>query len=81
MCDEFRIISSTMNVIELIETILNKYHLRQHLIASDKGYEQLNILDEFLNSLSNEEKNLSISKFIDLIEKTQIELKLNVCFI
>ncbi|MBQ8522868.1 MAG: UvrD-helicase domain-containing protein [Clostridia bacterium] len=69
LCDEFRIISSTMNVIELIETILNKYHLRQHLIASDKGYEQLNILDEFLNSLSNEEKNLSISKFIDLIEK------------
>lgn len=69
LCDEFRIASSTLNVVELIETILNKYHLRQHLIASDKGYEQLNILDEFLNSLSSEEKNLSISKFIDLIEK------------
>ena len=69
LCDEFRIISSTLNVVELINVILNKYHLRQHLIASDKGYEQLNILDEFLCSLSNEEKNLSISKFIDLIEK------------
>ena len=69
LCEEFRIISSTLNVVELIDTILNKYHLRQHLIASDKGYEQLNILDEFLNSISGEEKNLSISKFIDLIEK------------
>jgi len=69
LCEEFRLISSTLNVIELIETILNKYHLRQHLITCDKGYEQLNILDEFLNSISGEEKNLSISKFIDLIEK------------
>lgn len=69
LCDELRIASSTLNIIELIEVILNKYHLRQHLIASEKGYEQLSILDEFLNSLSGEEKNLSISKFIDLIEK------------
>ena len=69
LCEELRIISSTMNVVELIDTILNKYHLRQHLIASDKGYEELNILDEFLNSLSGEERNLPISKFIDLIEK------------
>ncbi len=69
LCDEFRMISSTLNSVELIYTILNKYHLRQHLIASEKGYEQLNILDEFLGSLSNEEKNLSITKFIDLIEK------------
>ena len=69
LCEEFRLISSTMSVIELIETILNKYHLRQHLIATDKGCEQLNILDEFLNSLSGEEQNLSISKFIDLVEK------------
>lgn len=68
LCDEFRLISSTMSVIELIETILNSYHLRQHLIASEKGYEELNILDEFLNSLSSEERNLPISKFIDLIE-------------
>ncbi len=69
LCDEFRLISSTCNVIELINSILNKYHLRQHLIASEKGLEQLNILDAFLNSLSEEEKNLSISKFIDLIDK------------
>ena len=68
LCEELRIISSTMNVVELIDTILNKYHLRQHLIASEKGYDQLNILDEFINSLSAEERNLSISKFIDLIE-------------
>lgn len=69
LCDEFRLICSTLNVVELIETILNKYHLRQHLIASEKGYEQLNILDEFLNSLSMEEKSLPISQFIDLVEK------------
>ncbi len=69
LCNEFRLISSTLNVKELIYTLLNKYHLRQHLIASEKGYEQLNILDEFLNSLSNEEQNLTIAKFIDLIEK------------
>ncbi len=69
LCEELRIISSTMNAVELIDTILNKYHLRQHLIASDKGYEELSILDEFLNSLSGEESNLPISKFIDLVEK------------
>jgi len=69
LCEELRIASSTLNVVELIELILNKYHLRQHIIASDKGYEQLIILDEFLNSLSSEERNLPISKFIDLIEK------------
>ncbi|MFQ6724327.1 MAG: UvrD-helicase domain-containing protein, partial [Clostridia bacterium] len=68
LCNEFRIISSTMSVVELIETILNKYHLRQHLIACPNGYEQLNILDEFLNSLSIEERNLPISKFVDLVE-------------
>lgn len=69
LCEEFRLIGSTLNTCELIYTILNKYHMRQHLIASEKGFEQLNILDEFLNSLSSEEKNLSITKFIDLIEK------------
>lgn len=69
LCTELRIASSTLNIIELIETILNKYHLRQHLIASEKGFEQLNILDEFLNSLSPEEKNLPLAKFIDVIEK------------
>lgn len=68
LCEEFRIISSTLNTIDLIKTILNKYHLRQHLIACEKGHEQLDILDEFLNSLSSEENSLSISKFIDLIE-------------
>ena len=69
LCAELRIISSTVNTVELIYTLLNKYHLRQHLIASEKGYEQLNILDEFLNSLSSEERSLPITKFIDLIEK------------
>lgn len=69
LCEEFRIISSTMTVVELIESILNKYHLRQHLMTSPKGYEQLNILDEFIYSLSAEDRNLPISKFIDLIEK------------
>ena len=68
LCEELRIVGSTMNAVELINTILNKYHLRQHLIASDKGYEQLNILDEFLNSLSSEETGLSLSRFIDLVE-------------
>ena len=69
LCNEFRLINSTLNIKELVYTLLNKYHLRQHIIASEKGYEQLNILDEFLNSLSNEEQNLTIPKFIDLIEK------------
>lgn len=69
LCEELRIVSSTLNIVELINVILNKYHLRQYLIASDKGFEQLNILDEFLNSLSSEEKNLTITKFIDLIER------------
>ena len=69
LCDELRMASSTLNVAELIDVILNKYHLRQHLLANLKGYEQVNILDEFLNTLSPEEKNLSISKFIDVIEK------------
>lgn len=69
LCEELRIASSSLNVIELIETILNKYHLRQHILASDKGYEQVNLLNEFLSSLSSEEKNLSISKFIDLLQK------------
>ena len=69
LCDELRIASTTLNVVELIETILNKYHLRQHLLTNVKGYEQVNILDEFLNTLSSEEKNLSISKFIDVVEK------------
>ncbi len=69
LCEEFRMASTTLNVVELIEAILNKYHLRQHLLTNVKGYEQVNILDEFLNTLSPEEKNLSISKFIDVIEK------------
>ncbi len=69
LCEEFKIVYSSMNTVELIDTILNRYHLRQHLIASDKGYEQLNILDEFLSTLSNEDKNLPLAKFIDLIEK------------
>ena len=67
--DEFKLISSTLNVVELINEILNKYHLRQHIIATDKGYEQLNILDEFISSLSSDEKSLSISKFINLVER------------
>ena len=67
--DKFRLASSTLNIVELIEHILNKYHLRQYIIASEKGFEQLNMLNEFLSSLSNEEKNLTIPKFIDLIEK------------
>ena len=62
-------ISSSCNTVQLINTILNKYHLRQHIIASEKGFEQLCILNEFLYSLSIEEQNLSITKFIDLIEK------------
>ena len=69
LCDELRIVSSTLNVAELIDVILNKYHLRQYLLASPKGHEQVNILDEFLSTLSSEEKVLSISKFIDLVEK------------
>ena len=69
LCEELRICSSTLNIVELINLILNKYHLRQHLMAYDKGIEQLAILDEFINLLSSEEKNLPISKFIDLIEK------------
>ena len=69
LCDEFRLVNSTLGVVELIEVILNKYHLRQHLIASPKGLNELNILEEFLNSLSMEEKILPLSKFIDLVEK------------
>ncbi len=66
---ELQQISTSCNTVQLINTILNKYHLRQHIIASDKGFEQLCILNEFLYSLSTEEQNLSITKFIDLIEK------------
>ncbi len=69
LCEELRIAGSALNVVELIDIILNKYHLRQHILVSDKGYEQLNLLDEFLSSLSSEEKNLSIPKFIDLLQK------------
>lgn len=66
---EFEQISASSNTFQLINTILNKYHFRQHIIASEKGFEQLCIFNEFLYSLSVEEQSLSITKFIDLIEK------------
>lgn len=69
LCNDLRLASTTLSIGELIDLILNKYHLRQHIIASTKGLEQINILDEFLSTLSSEEKNLSITKFIDFIER------------
>lgn len=69
LAENLRYASTTLNTGELINLILNKYHLRQHIIASTKGLEQINILDEFLSSLSSEDKNLSITKFIDFIER------------
>lgn len=69
LCEELRIAHSSLNIVELIDAILNKYHLRQYILSSNKGYQQLTLLDEFINSLSNEEKNTSIPKFIDLLQK------------
>lgn len=69
LCRDLQYASTTLSINELIDLILNKYHLRQHIIASVKGFDQINILDEFLASLSSEEKNLSITKFIDFIER------------
>lgn len=69
LCEDLRNNSTTLSVSELIDLILNKYHLRQHIIASAKGFEQINILDEFLSTLSSEERNMSITKFIDFIER------------
>lgn len=67
-CEDLRCASTTLSISELIDLILNKYHLRQHIIASVKGFEQINVLDEFLSTLSAEEKNMTITKFIDFIE-------------
>lgn len=69
LCEQLRVVSSTLNNVELIQELLYKYHLRQYIITSANGNEQLKPLDEFINSLSNEEKNLSISKFIDLLQQ------------
>lgn len=68
-CADLRLELATLNNVEIINVILNKYHLRQHIIACSKGEGELKMLEEFINSLSADEANLSLTKFIDLIQK------------
>lgn len=69
ICAKLRLDLATLNNIELINNILNKYHLRQYIIACSNGESELKILEEFLNSLSSEDANLTLTKFIDLLQK------------
>ena len=74
LLEEIKIESSTINNLSLINMLLNKYHLKQYILNSKSGNNELISLNNFLSTVTPKEANLPLEEFIDII-KTNINNK------
>lgn len=68
LIDEIKFNILTCNNIEIIDTILNQYHLKHYILNSKNGESELNSLNNFLSSLSSKEKDESLTEFIEFLK-------------
>lgn len=68
LMEEIRLNSLTANNLELIDIILNQYHLKHYILNSKNGENELNSLNSFLSTISNKENEASLTEFINFIK-------------
>lgn len=68
LLDEIKANSACLNNSQLINMLLNKYHLKQYILNSTNGENELFSLTNFVSSLGNKENNLMLEEFISYIE-------------
>lgn len=68
LIDEIRFNSLTCNNLELIDIILNKYHLKHYILNSTNGESELNSLNTFLSTLQTKEKDCSLTEFVEFLK-------------
>lgn len=71
---ELRLNCSCLNNTEIIDMLLNKYHLKQYILNSENGLAEFNTLQNFLNTLSTKENELSLEQFLSYL-KTNMSSK------
>ena len=60
--------SYTSSNAELIKYILDDKKLRYTILRKPEGQKELNVLEEFVNKLSQTENNLNLAEFIEVVE-------------
>jgi len=72
--EEIKIESATLNNLSLINLLLNKYHIKQYILNSKSGENELISLNNFLSTINAKEASLSLEEFINYV-KTNINNK------
>lgn len=68
LIDEIKFNTLTCNNIEIIDVILNKYHLKHYILNSKNGESELNSLNNFLFTLSGKERDCSLTEFLEFLK-------------
>lgn len=71
--EDIRLASLTRSNSELVRYILNDKRLKYFVLLKVAGHEQMLIVEEFLNSISEVENNLGLAEFLDHMKNNIIQ--------
>lgn len=68
LIEEIKFAFLTSNNLEKINILLNTYHLKQYILNSENGENELDTLNNFLASLSGKEADKSLTEFVQFLK-------------